>query len=66
MFRTRLSDRETHASIMPFDNLFTNKSQFEELCKRTKNVMEEVIVTMEPLKPEKNNIDTIQEKDVNH
>ena len=65
MFRTRLSDRETHASIMPFDTLFTTKSQFDELCKRTKNIMDEVIVTMEPL-PEKNNIDTIQEKDVNH
>ena len=65
MFRTRLSDRETHASIMPFENLFTTKEEFEELCKRTKNVMEEVVVTMEPL-PEKNNIDTIQEKDVNH
>ena len=65
MFRTRLSDRETHASIMPFENLFTTKFEFDELCKRTKNVMEEVIVTMEPL-PGKNNIDTIQEKDVNH
>jgi len=65
MFRTRLSDRETHASIMPFDNLFTNKSQFEELCKRTKNVMEEVIVTMEPIQEIKN-IHNIQEKDVNH
>ena len=64
MFRIRLSDREIHASIMPFNHLFTTKEEFDELCKRTKNVMDEVKVTIEPL--ENKNIHTIQENDVNH
>lgn len=66
MFRTRLSDRQTHASIMPFDNLFMTKDEFHELCKRTKNVMEEVKVTMEPLTDEKNNLSIIKEEDVSN